>query len=177
MYSKATYVNDPSQRTVIQHMLFSKYAEGLRSPSDIRGLYGGRVYSAIENTKLFIEYPFGLGLLNNGDINQIYKYGKEGYAVIHIYGAFWFWLVKTGFVGIFIMGLIFYVILLRMKTFWFDKKDIRTYISMAFICIAIHQLVTGDWIDPMFLFVMALILAYRERSYSEKCMTSRQLHV
>lgn len=172
IYQKKTYINNPDQRTLIQHMLLSKYADALRSPEDIRGLYGGRVYSAIEATKLFFEYPLGIGLLNNADIDILNKYGEEGYTTIHLYGAFWFWLVKTGFVGISIIILIFYIVLRKMKTFWSDKKDIRTYVSIAFISISIHQLITGDWMDPMFLFVMALILAYKKRNYEGKISKS-----
>lgn len=177
MYSKESYINNPAERNVIQHILFSKYADALRSAEDIRGLYGGRVYSAIENTKLFIESPSGIGLLPNEDIDILNKYGKESYTTMHIYGAFWLWLVKTGFVGISIFLLIFYIIFRKIKPLLSVKNDIRTYISIAFITISIHQLITGDWIDPMFLFVMALILAYKRRDKDGKCIAARQLHV
>jgi hypothetical protein len=177
MYSKEAYIDNPAERNVIQHILFSKYADALRSPEDIRGLYGGRVYSAIENTKLFFESPAGVGLLQNEDIDILNKYGEEPYTTIHVYGAFWFWLVKTGFVGMFIILLIFCITLKKIKTFLYDKTDIRNYISIAFISIAMHHFISGDWIDPMFLFVMALILAYKRRNYGGKCITARQLHV
>jgi hypothetical protein len=165
IYQKRTYINNPDQRTVIQHMLFSKYADALRSPGNIKGLYGGRVHSGIEAAKIFCEFPLGVGLLDNRDIDVLNKHGTGDYMNIHLYGAFWFWLVKTGFVGISIIVLIFCIILGKMKTFWHDKTDIHNYISIAFISIAIHQLIVGDWIDPMFLFVMALILAYRKRDH------------
>ena len=177
IYSKITYIDNPAERTAIQHILFSKYADALRSPEDIRGMYGGRVYSSIENSKLFFENPFGIGLLQNEDIDILKKQGTEAYTTIHIFGAFWFWLVKTGFVGMLILLLIFGITIKKMKNFMYDKTDIRNYISIAFISIFLHHFISGDWIDPMFLFVMALILSYKTENVGRKCITAKQSHV
>ncbi len=158
---KGTYVNNSADRTPLQHMLFSKYGDAMRSTdNDIRGLYGGRVYSAIKSVEIFIANPFGLGLLQNKDLPIQSMNGDKLYTDVHVFGAFLFWLVKTGFVGIFILMFIFFIILRRMKTFWHDKKDIRNFISMAFMSISVHQLIVGDWFDAMFLFCMAIILVF-----------------
>ncbi|MFX1480617.1 MAG: hypothetical protein ACFFCI_21210, partial [Promethearchaeota archaeon] len=70
VYLKESYISNPTQRTTIQHLLLSKYADAVRSlavrsTEDIRGIYGGRIYSAIEATKIWLEEPFGVGLMNN----------------------------------------------------------------------------------------------------------------
>lgn len=163
VYLKNAYVANPHERSIVQHMLLSKYGEALRSTEDLRGFYGGRVYSAIEASKVFIENPLGVGLLDNRDIDILYRHGDEDYTSIHLYGAFWNWLIKTGFIGISLFVLIFYTIIREMKTFWHNKTDIRCYTSLAFICISIHHLIAGDWIDPMFLFVMSSVLAYKKK--------------
>ena len=43
-------------------------------------------------------------------------------------------------------------------------RDIRRYIWIAFIAVGIHEALLGYWIDPMFLFNMALVLEYKEGS-------------
>jgi hypothetical protein len=164
VYLKAFYIPNPNERTTIQHVLLSKYADALRSTENIRGIYGGRVYSAVEATKIWLEEPFGVGLMNNTEIEVLKKHGSEGYSAIHLYGGFWFWLVTTGFVGITIFILILMCVLKRSRMDRFDKMDIRRYILIAFITVGIHEALYGYWIDPMFLFIMALVLEYKEGS-------------
>ena len=163
IYLKETYIPNPHQRNFVQHMILSKYGDALRATTGIKGLYGGRVYSTIEAAKVFYHNSFGVGLLNNEDIEILKKNGEDAYTKIHLFGALLFWLIKTGFIGLITFILIFFSILKNIKTFWFNRNDIRIYISIAFICIAIHHLIVGDWFDPMFLFVMALILSYHGR--------------
>lgn len=161
MFFQRTYEPDYAQRGIIKHIAFSKYEYDRMTSPDITRMYGGRAHSAIECFKIFLEHPFGVGLMNVSDIDILYQDGQEEFMAIHLYSALLLWLVKTGFVGMFIFAWIFYLIVGKMRDFWDNKMDIRYYIALAFIAHLIFHLMSATWIGPLFLFIMALILVYK----------------
>ncbi|MBI5234378.1 MAG: O-antigen ligase family protein, partial [Deltaproteobacteria bacterium] len=152
---------DSLSRNAAQHLILMRFDMGHDELA-----YGGRIFSALEAARLFMKHPFGLGLMDNRAIDELERYGGDYY--IHLSSAFFSWLVKTGFVGIGIFLMIFLVIWREIRDVVGGKRGIHYYVALSFIAMGIHGLSSGDWIDPMFLLVMAYLVSHRKFLQGEK---------
>ena len=153
-YLKNNYNPDSQSRTAIEHLLLSRYGN-TNKISTIA--YGGRVHSHIEAFKLFLDYPFGLGILENSQIPELNRTGSEAFTSIHLAGAHLKWIVKTGIVGIVIYFLIFLLSLSKLIQITKQEKNIIQYVGIAFIAVTIHEIGTGNWFDPLYFIILAFM--------------------
>ena len=137
-----------------EHLLLSRYGN-TNKISTIA--YGGRVHSHIEAFKLFLDYPFGLGILENSQIPELNRTGSEAFTSIHLAGAHLKWIVKTGIVGIVIYFLIFLLSLSKLIQITKQEKNIIQYVGIAFIAVTIHEIGTGNWFDPLYFIILAFM--------------------
>lgn len=121
-----------------------------------KGSFGERKRVDTELLTLFLDYPFGLSLIDT------YNSKLLGYGDFSTPNAFTFVLSRAGFVGVGIFLIIFGIAFWRFMLPQLRKECIGRYVCIATIAVWIHSVSYGNWLDLSFFYPLGIVMAMRE---------------
>ncbi|MDP9263646.1 MAG: hypothetical protein M3O85_04905 [Acidobacteriota bacterium] len=121
-----------------------------------------RVGFVRESIRLFLDYPFGIGVIGVENSRILEKYPGAGGLIAPMV-----WVVIGGIVGLtlqlaIVLFAIFKVVFRQVQR----KGRMERYIALAFVAQVLHHCVAGDWFDPLFFVMLASLILTDSYAFS-----------
>lgn len=110
----------------------------------------------LQNTlKLVRDHPFGIGVIGVETSRILRQYPGAGDVIAPLV-----WLTDGGVIGLVlqlaILGFIYSTVIVRQIL----EGGLKRFVALAFVICTLHHCVAGDWMDSMFLFLLAAVIAF-----------------
>lgn len=113
-----------------------------------------RYHFVVDSLRLFIEHPFGIGIIGTEDSPILQSYPNAGGRI-----APFVWLGIAGLVGLVIQLTIILFTLKKIVVKQIKTPDrIERYVYVSFVALLLHHCLAGDWFDAMFFYLLVCIV-------------------
>lgn len=124
-----------------------------------------RLEALTNSLHLFMEHPFGIGLIGHVDSTILAKYAVTGATFAPLN-----WMMIAGIVGITVqLTILFYlfrnIVIKHIKM----RGRIERYIALSFVTCVLHHCVAGSWFSALFFYLLVCLIvtdAYQFSFYS-----------
>jgi len=104
--------------------------------------------------RLARDHPLGIGVIGVEKSRILRLYPGAGDVIAPLV-----WLTEGGVIGLIIQLAILGFVFFRVVIPQVIAGGLARYVSLAFVICALHHCVAGDWMDTMFLFLLAAVIA------------------
>lgn len=143
---------DPTTMTVTQSMIGKGEGSLLRRMEWVE--------AAVD---VAMEQPFGIGFVNQNRSRYLDPSSFSSIGALPLAPVMW--LLRTGVAGLALMLTILGFVYVRaVRPYLSNPRTIMHYVALAFLAQLLTQVVHGNWIDPTFFIMMAMLLTPRSHT-------------
>jgi len=112
-----------------------------------------RVEFVQDSLRLVRDHPFGIGVIGIEDSRILTQYPGAGSVI-----APFEWTTKGGLIGLLLQLVLLGYVMKTIVVRQVREGGLQRYVALAFVLVLLHHCVAGEWMDAMFLFLLAAVL-------------------